>query len=436
MFELLIVIIFMIIFNAFFAAYEMALASVSSGRLSALLRLKKRGAKEAFQMKERMEGSLAVIQLGITLVGALAAATGGAGADELFAPFLIENFGVVPETAEIIAIILVVLPLSALMIVFGELVPKTFALNNKEWVCLTFSPFMKILSMIFHPIVSCLEGTVKAITSIGTRLNAQRGTQAETHIHELKAAASLARTSKLLSPREEKIVHSATELSGRFVRDAMLPADQISMIPVSLSLSDALIRAHMDMHTRFPICAAEGNPQTITGYVNFKDIIFALHANPADPTLKGIVRPMKAVKENARVSAVLEDLIQTGTHIVLVKDDGGKVLGLLTLEDLLEELVGDIQDEYDKLPTFVHPYLTGWIIGGGAPISIVASTIGLSIGNLSLSDASRIPTLSEWCKLRKKGEFKTSEIIQIEGAAITVRKLRRQQISEAFVTRK
>ena len=130
----------MLFFNAVFAAYEMALASVSHSRLMLLVSEKKKGAGEAAFMKDRMEASLAVIQLGITLFGAIAAATGGAGVEESVAPFLHEVWRIPNVLSEFLALLLLILPLSALTIMFAELVPKMFALQNKEWVCLALSP--------------------------------------------------------------------------------------------------------------------------------------------------------------------------------------------------------------------------------------------------------------------------------------------------------
>ena len=127
----LIVMVGMVAVNAIFAAYEIALASVSLGRLQALAGEGRRGAAAASQMKLRMEGSLAVVQLGITLFGAIAAATGGAGAEEDLAPIL-HRAGFSASLAEVVAITLVVIPLTAVTIVFGELVPKLFALRNQE----------------------------------------------------------------------------------------------------------------------------------------------------------------------------------------------------------------------------------------------------------------------------------------------------------------
>ncbi len=133
------VMVAMIAVNSVFAAYEIALASVSLSRLEALVKRGLAGATSAVRMKTRMEASLAVVQLGITLVGVIAAATGGAGAEKSIEPFLLSR-GITAGYAHFIAMVLVVIPLTIVTIVFGELIPKVFALRNNERVCLTLSP--------------------------------------------------------------------------------------------------------------------------------------------------------------------------------------------------------------------------------------------------------------------------------------------------------
>ena len=426
------VIILMLVFNAIFAAYEMGLASISRARLAILLGEKKKGAAEAAFMKDRMEASLATIQLGITLVGAVAAATGGSGVEETFVPYLQQKLGISEALSGVLAIAALIIPLTFVIIVFAELVPKMIALNNKEWIVLKLSPFMKILSRVAYPIVSVIEFTVKKIVGLLVRLvHIEPATQRQ-WLHELKAAVSLARTSKLMGEREEKIVLSAAHLSTHLVRDIVIPAHDISMIYVGDSLPNALVKAHLDMHTRFPVCIKENDPQSIEGYVNFKDIITVLRVNPADPTIRGISRPIKKVNGDTPLSQLLEMMIREKNHIALVTTTEGAVLGMVTLEDIIEELVGEIEDEFDRLPTHIHPYGSCWIIGGGVPMNTVASTAGLDwsgkFGN------GKIPTLAEWCVQKIGHPLEGGEFIESDGLKVIPRKFRRKKLSEATVT--
>jgi putative hemolysin len=429
----LVVIILMLVFNAIFAAYEMGLASISRARLAILFNEKKKGAAEAAFMKDKMEASLATIQLGITMVGVVAAATGGAGVEKMFVPYLQHELGISGTFSGILAIVLLIIPLTFVIIVFGELVPKMIALNNKEWIVLRLSPIMKVLSQAIHPVVSVIEITVKKVVGLLTLWGGIEPSSQRQWLHELRAAVSLARTSKLMGEREEKIVLAAAHLSTHLVRDILMPAQDISMIYVGSPLPDALIRAHLDMHTRFPVCMRENDPQSIEGYVNFKDIVAALRVNPADPTIRGISRPIKKVNEDTPLSQLLEAMIREKNHIVVVTSGEETILGMVTLEDIIEELVGEIEDEFDRLPTHIHPYGSScWIVGGGVSMGTVASAAGLDWSS-KFGDG-RVPSVAEWCVQQIGQTLKGGEVIESDNLRVVPRKFRRKKVSEAMVT--
>ncbi|MEI8012766.1 MAG: CNNM domain-containing protein, partial [Candidatus Omnitrophota bacterium] len=243
----IIIICIMLALNGILAAYEMALVSVSRARLHVLAGRHLKGAGEAGFMKDHMEASLAVIQLGLTLVSAIAAATGGLSASDQVAPWISAHWGLSPAVADVLALIFIVIPLSSMTIIFAELVPKMAALNDRERVCLMLSPFMKGLFVALSPVVRLFERVVKGLVSRIFRKPVHD--DANAHVHELQAAAALARTSRLIGAREEKIVVAAAQLSTRKIREIMILREDICTIPADSSLQDALIRAHMDMHT-------------------------------------------------------------------------------------------------------------------------------------------------------------------------------------------
>lgn len=428
----ILVIVLVLFVNAVFAAYEMALASISRARLSFLCQQKKRGAEEAAYMKDRMEASLAVVQLGITLAGAIAAATGGAAARESLTP-LFTKVGISPFYARIVSLICLVVPLSAFTIIFAELVPKMFALDNRESVCLKLSPLMKAIALIANPVVSFFEAIVKKIMIFGRKRRA--GDPTDYHdkqsLHELKAAAALARTSRLIGAQEEKIVLSAAQLSQRTVTDIMWGVEYISMIPVTDSLSDALIKAHLDMHTRFPVCEKAGDPQAIIGYLNFKDIVNALKMSPENPSVKGITRPIKKLPAETPLSQALSEMMREKVHIAIVVSREQEALGMITLEDIIEDLVGEIEDEFDRLPVYVQPIGSGWIMGGGVSMKVVTSTIGIELPVENMAE--RTPTLAEWVAQKLGRDIEGGEIVSFGNISITVRKLRRRKLSEALI---
>src|SRR5439155_21666678 len=147
---------------------------------------------------------------------------------------------------------------------------------------------------------------------------------------------SLARTRLLMGAQDEKIVLSAAQLSRRRIHDISLPASAISMVPSSLTLAEGLLRAHLDLHTRFPICAEENSPDRVEGYITFKDVVTALKMHAATPTVKGIARPIQRIFADTPISQVLERMMREKLHIALVVSTEDKVLGLITLEDIIE----------------------------------------------------------------------------------------------------
>ena len=428
----LVVIIVMLCCTAVCVAYEMALASITRSRIAVMAKHKRRGAPEAEFMKDRMEASLAIAQLGITLAAAIAAATGGAGVVEEFAPYLHSHWWVSAFLAKIIALVILILPFTFVTIVFAELVPKVYALHNRDRVVLRLSPAMKLVGRITSPAIMIMETVVKRVVGMMSKGHGSAAVQAREYgFHELMAAVSLARTSKILGDREEKIVRAAANLSVRRVREVMLPASEIYMIDAGSSLMDALLKAHLDMHTRFPVCAGGNDPQAINGYVNFKDIVVALKSSPGETTIQGITRPITQVEAQMTLSLVLEKMMRETTHIVIVSSADGRVLGMVTLEDIIEQLVGQIEDEFDRASTRIQPYGAAWVMGGGVPMTTVASTLGLDWAGKY--PQGRVPTLIDWCAAASGHPPARGEIIEGDSLRVFPRKFRRKNMSEAIV---
>lgn len=424
----------MVALNAIFAAYEIALASVTDSRLQSLAAEGRRGAATAHAMKGDMERSLAVVQLGITLVGVIAAATSGAGAGEDLAP-LFQRIGLSEGLAEFVALVVIVIPLTALTIVIGELVPKLFALKNKEWVCLKLSPAMHWFAISAWPAVWLLEHSASAVIRLSDKvwrpkLHSDFRTEAA-EIQELRAIASLARASRLIGAREESIILGAARLSSRPVSEILLPAEHISLLNVNDSIMDCLIAAHLDMHTRFPVTERAGDPQAIIGYVTFKDIVAFMKLNPHDHSLRAIVRGILSLPADLPISGVLERLMREHTHIALLRHATGRVEGMITLEDIIEELIGDIQDEYDLLPVHAVRSGDGWVVGGGISLPRLRELTGLDLSNSLPTVDGPVHNLSGWI-IGHLGRIPTGgEVVKEGGIRALVRKVRRQRVLEA-----
>lgn len=421
-------IVLMLCFNAVFAAYEMALASVSKARILHLKEKLAPGAASAFFMKDHLEAGLAVIQMGITMAGAAAAATGGAGVDEYAVPALMNQFGMQQGPATALGITLFVLPLSLFSILFGELIPKVFAIENNELVLLKLSPLFRFLYRLSMPLLVVLEFIIKAAVRTANKLfPSNKKFKEHAGISELRLAAAQARAQSLIGGMEEKIVNSAARLALRNVEDLLTPVESISYLPAEMKLPDALIRAHMDLHTRFPVARKEGVPGEITGYVNFKDIVNALKMGSATADVAGITRPIEKIPAGTPAPRALEEMVAKNIHMAVITGEDGQVAGLLTLEDIIEQLIGSMEDEYDRLPRYVYSSGAGLIAGGGVKIAKVYRGLGLKWKGETL-------TLAAWLERSLGRAPAGSDLVKAGGIVVLVRKTRRRKASECLVT--
>ena len=418
------------------------LASVTVARLRVLVGENRAGAKAALYMKENMEASLAAVQVAVTLLAAIAAAIGGAGANESIRPFLHEQLHLSPAVATVLALALVVLPLTMFTILFGELAPKVFSLRNKDWVCLRLSRPMRWFCFSVWPAVWLFETCVSTMMAWSERRWRPRihpGAKWEAaELLELRAHAASARASRLIGEREEGIILGAARFSSRTVGEIMLPAEDISMLGADASLEESLVAAHLDMHTRFPVAERPGDPQSILGYVNFKDLVALMRlSRPHEASLRAVLRPLPSLGADLKLAACLERLIREHTHIALVRDAGGKVVGMITLEDVLEELVGEIQDEYDRLPVHAVPAGWAWVAGGGISLARLKELTGIDLA----ADPPQQPpeggvrNLSDWIIGHLGGRFRSGDILVRPGLRVVIRKVRRQKVFEAQIGR-
>jgi putative hemolysin len=252
-------------------------------------------------------------------------------------------------------------------------------------------------------------------------------------LQELRATAAMARASRLIGAREEKIIVSSLRLSSRPIGEVMLPAEDISMLNVNDDLTTCLISAHLDMHTRFPVTERPHDPQGIAGYVNFKDIVAQMRLAPHAPTLRSILRPIPSFLNSTPIAQCMESMIHSHTHIALVRNEAGDVLGMVTLEDIFEELVGEIYDEHDRLPMHAVVAEAGWVVGGGISLARLRELTGVDlVGDPSDTE---VRNLSQWMARQLGRPVTGGDAVEHMGLRVLVRKIRRQQVLEAQVTR-
>jgi putative hemolysin len=426
------IIVGMVLVNSLFAAFELSLATVSLGRLKLLADQKKGGAAVALAMKNRMEASLAVVQIGVTLAGATAAATCGAGANEGIAPWVQTWLGVSPGLADALSIAMVVIPLSAATIIVGELVPKSLALRHSEWVCLRLSPLMKGFASVVYPGMVFLEWITRILVGVfERRVSTGGGGQYEIGLAELRAQTQTLRTSRIIGAEQERIILGASTLARVKVSDVLVPIEDVVMLDVNASLGEHLVVAHFDGYTRFPVTEKAGDPQAIIGYVNVKDLLVLAKASTDEVSLRSIVRPMVTVYPDISIGRAFSEMMREHVHLTLVRDSKGAAIGMMTLEDILEEIVGDIQDEYDRLPRHVVPAGGNWIVGGGSSLAQLRE----SLGRPTLGEGKAPETvLADWLQGHAPRRLKGGDTVAIDGLRILIRKMRRQKVREAMIS--
>lgn len=426
-----ITILAMVLINGVFAAYELALASVRTSRLKSLAERGRRGAATALRMKNRMEASLAVVQLGITVVGAIAAASGGASVEENFSPRLEAVLGVSNRLADVIALVCLVIPLSAMTIVVGELIPKVLAIKNAEWVCVTLSPLMRAFALLVYPAVLLLELITTSMVRVVEQFLPSRSLDDhQTHLHELRAQVNFLRASQAIGMQEERIILQASRLSTMKVQDIMMPDDDIVMVVADASLSENLVTAHMDLHTRFPVGTRKGDPQSIIGYVTFKDMVLLAKTHPGNPVIREIVRTIISLPEDMSLSEALKRMTHEHHHLALVRGAGGQVVGMITQEDIFEELVGDIQDEFDRLPRHISPAGHQLVVGGGVPIGQLREVLRRADLGHGLPPATSV---NDWLNHGRETPLRGGDMVVVDRIWSQVRKVRRRRITEVLL---
>jgi putative hemolysin len=424
------VIVLMMLLNGVFAAYELALASVRLPRLKALAEARARGADAALMMRQRMEASLAVVQMGITLSAAVAGAVGGANAYGRFAPVLTRTLGLSVTSAEIVALIVIVVPLAMATMLIGELLPKVFAIRNPEWICLALAPSMRAFFWISYPAVWVFERIAKGTVGLFAGVLPQARDDQKTSLAGFRAQVRMLRAANFIGLQQEQIMVQAARLSSMTVRDIMLPADDIVMLYLDAPLDENIVVAHLDLHTRFPVTDERGNLHRICGYVNFKEMVFLAKTHPTNPSLREIIRPILRLDAGTVVSAALRQMIAEHVHLALVTERNGEVVGMITQEDVFEELVGDIQDEFDRLPHQINPSGNRFVMGGGATLARVREL--LCRPDLA-ADLPPTATVNDWITQALGRRPRGGDTLQLDGVSVLVRKVYRHKASELLL---
>jgi putative hemolysin len=340
LFEIVIILV-LILANGFFAASEIAVVSARKGRLEQQAQAGGQGATMALELAENPNHFLSTVQVGISLIGTFAAAFGGASIAEI----LETNLATIPQLAPYagtIALGVVVLAITYLSLILGELVPKRLALQNAEGIASFVAPVMRRLAQVAAPIVSFLTFSTELVLRLLRRHNVPESPITEDDIIALVREGAEGGT---VEATEEDFITSVFTFSDRTVRSLMTPRPQIVAIESETSLADVLRVISESGYSRIPVY--KDTLEHILGILHVKDLV-RVWGQSETINLQPLLRPVFYVIENQRAVVALQQLKQASMAIAIVSDEYGQVAGLITLEDMIEELVGDIGGETES----------------------------------------------------------------------------------------
>lgn len=340
------IIVVLVALNAFLAASEISIVSARKSRLRALEDDGDRAAGRVLALAESPSGFLATVQVGITLAGFFAAAVGAVSITRVVEDWVEAiPVDVISSHASGIALVAITVLLSFVSIVFGELVPKTLAVGRAEAVARRVVRPIEILATITRPVVAALTMTTNFVLRLAgshDRASLPSVTQAE-----ILAMLETAEDEGVVEAEEADLIEDAMGFGDILVRSVMVPRVDVRSLEATATLAEAVDLFFATGFSRLPIYRE--TPDHVLGILHVKDVFRLTWTDPhaAAKPVAEFVRPAYFVPETKPIDELLQELRERRTHIAIVVDEYGGMAGLVTLEDLLEELVGEISDEFD-----------------------------------------------------------------------------------------
>ena len=426
----LLVIIILTFFEAIFVAAEIALVTIRRTRIEQLADEGNRNARRVKQLITQPGRFLAVTQIGLTFLGFLASAYAAVNlTSSLRAAFEGTRLPILSTSAEALALIIVTLVLSLFTIVFGELVPKSLALAHTEQFALRLSAFIAVLLRVLGPLVAVLTAIT---TSVARMLGAGDQAQGVMSTQELSILVERGGEQGILEAEEEQMIQAVIELGDQRIHEVMVPRIAMVTLSASATLEDAIDKVIEEGHSRIPVY--EETIDEIIGILYAKDLLPFLKGSASErPALRSILRTPVFVPESMSVDDLLHEFQRRKVHIAIVLDEYGGTAGLVTIEDLLEEIVGEIQDEYDEEePLIVRLSDDEARIDGRADVDDLAELFDT---NLGLQDADQYDTVGGLLYHRIGGIPKPGDQVAVDGLTLTVETTDGRRVGKVLVVR-
>jgi putative hemolysin len=380
----LLLVAFLIAINGFFAAAEVSLLSVRHSRLRQMAKEGQAGAQAALNLLSNPGRLLSVTQVGVTLASL---GLGWVGADT-FDQVLLEALHMVatPATVNVLkgaCLVASFLAISYFHVVFGEVVPKNLAIATADRLAALVAPALLVFYRISMPFVVVIERSAAALTRVGSRKSSHSGGHSA---EELKLIVSSSRGLGFLPEAQEDMIHRVLDLETVIAREIMVPRKDFVAIDVNASLDEVLRAMIHEKHSRLPVW--DDKPEKIIGILHYKDLLPVWEerrtsirtGRPSRAYRMGrLLRPLLIVPETKPLSQLLDEFRAGRSHMAMVVDEFGTITGLLTVEDVLEQLVGRIEDEHDEKIQPRAPETAEIDLDGATRIRDLESEYGIEI---------------------------------------------------------
>jgi putative hemolysin len=427
----LLFIVVLTFFEAIFVAAEIARVSSRRSRVYQLVDERRRGALRVRKLIEDPGRFLAVSQLGLTMIGFFASAYAAVSLVDALAG-LLRDIPALAGSANAIALIVVTVLLALFTIVFAELVPKSLALAHPELFATSLAGPIDILARVLGPLIRLLTGVTRAITgALGVDVTKESQITAE----ELRLIVERGGDEGVLEAEEEQMIHAVIELGERRIHEVMVPRIDIVGMEADVDLETAVDRIIDGGHSRLPVW--EGSVDQVVGILYAKDLLPILKADSGErPTVRSLLRPPVFVPESMTIDDLLHEFQRRKVHLAIVGDEYGGTAGLVTIEDLLEEIVGEIQDEYDAEEEMIVRLDVDRVrFDGRASVDdLEEAWDDLDLDEL-LEDRDEYDTMGGLVFHRLGGVPRPGDVVRLEGFTITVESTDGRRVSKVLVTR-
>ncbi|SMC43722.1 putative hemolysin [Fulvimarina manganoxydans] len=357
----------LVLLNGFFAMSELAVVSARKSRLEQMAKQRKRGAQSALKLAENPTTFLSTVQIGITLVGIFAGAYGGS----VFAAPLAEviaDWPVIGPYAQDVAFVAVVVVITYVSLVIGELVPKRFALSRPEAIACLVAPIMRLVSRVGAPLVWVLEISTKALSRLFGLKDNETDSVTEDDVRAMIAEGT---QSGVFKPKEREMLEGVIKIADRNVRSIMVPRPGVDWLDLAEDPNAAIAEILKAGHSRFPVLDLDEDE--VVGIVQTKDLL-EQQTKTGTIDLKTAMRDPLYVNEAMPILKLLERFREAGIHMAIVLDEYGSFEGIATPQDILVAIAGTLPEGSADVPSLMRRKDGSYLVDGALPIDRLVQT--------------------------------------------------------------